>query len=79
MIAAITLNVSIDRRYRVTGVQPGKVHRVDSCTYTAGGKGLNVARVAKALGEKVTAGGFIGGDAGRYVLRRLNEDGMHLT
>ncbi len=76
MIAAITLNISIDRRYHVAGLRPGKVHRVDSCTYTAGGKGLNVARVAKALGEEVTAGGFIGGDAGRYVMRRLQQDGI---
>ena len=76
MIAAITLNISIDRRYHVAALHPGKVHRVDSCTYTAGGKGLNVARVAKALGEEVTAGGFIGGDAGRYVVRRLHQDGI---
>lgn len=76
MIAAFTLNVSIDRRYVVAQSRHGAVNRVQACTYTAGGKGLNVARVLHTLGEPVLAGGIVGGDAGRYILRRLDEEGI---
>ena len=81
MIAAFTLNVSIDRRYVVQNSAMNKVNRVQECVYTAGGKGLNVARVIHALGEPVIAGGIAGGDAGRYILRRLDEEGIahHFT
>lgn len=76
MIAAFTLNVSIDRRYVVENGRVGAVNRVKECTYTAGGKGLNVARVIHALGDKVIAGGIAGGDAGRYILRSLDQEGI---
>lgn len=76
MIAAFTLNVSIDRRYVVANSAMNKVNRVQECEYTAGGKGLNVARVIHALGADVVAGGIAGGDSGRYILRRLDEEGI---
>ena len=57
MIAAITLNSSIDRRYVVKNAQWGTVHHVKSCTSTAGGKGLNVARIIHALGKQIIARG----------------------
>ncbi len=76
MIAAITLNSSIDRRYVVENAQWGVVHRVKSCTSTAGGKGLNVARVIHALGEQVIAGGFAGGFSGAYLCEMLAREGV---
>lgn len=81
MIAAFTLNVSIDRRYVVENSALNRVNRVQECMYTAGGKGLNVARVIHALGEDVIAGGIAGGDSGHYILRRLDEEGIphHFT
>lgn len=76
MIAAFTMNVSIDRRYVVANARQGAVNRVQECTYSAGGKGLNVARVLHTLGQDVIAGGIAGGDAGRYILRRLDGEGI---
>lgn len=76
MIFAITLNVSIDRRYVVENARTGAVNRVKECAYTAGGKGLNVARIVYKLGAPVTAGGIAGGDAGRYILRSLDAEGI---
>ena len=70
------MNVSIDRRYVVANARQGAVNRVAECTYTAGGKGLNVARVLHTLDQDVIAGGIAGGDAGRYILRRLDEEGI---
>lgn len=41
---------------------------------SAGGKGLNVARALKTLGEKPIAIGLIGGIAGGYIKRKLIEE-----
>ncbi len=49
MITVITFNPSIDRMYRVNNINIGEVQRVVSKNATAGGKGLNVAKVCKIL------------------------------
>lgn len=64
MILTVTLNVSLDKYYRVPDFSPGDVNRVEKMIPTAGGKGLNVARVACALGAPVKATGIIGGLTG---------------
>ena len=71
MILTVTLNAAIDKRYVVDGFQTGEVNRVRSCVCTAGGKGLNVSRVAAIAGARVTATGFVGGYAGRYIEAEL--------
>lgn len=77
MITTVTLNVSVDKAYKIKGaVRPGTVSRVEECRNTAGGKGLNVARIADLCGEKVTAAGFVGGFNGGYVKQMLTEDGI---
>ena len=67
MILTITLNSSIDKLYLMDSVQPETVMRVKEVHNTAGGKGLNVSRVAAKLGEPVTAMGFTGGFNGQYL------------
>ena len=77
MILTVTLNVSVDKAYKIKGaVCPGTVSRVDECRNTAGGKGLNVARIADLCGEDVLAAGFAGGFNGDYVKAMLCEDGI---
>ena len=76
MITTITLNVAIDKAYQVDFFQTGEVNRVKKCTNTAGGKGLNVAKVAKISGEEVAASGFLGGHAGAYVEDMLKVEGV---
>ncbi|MBE6906410.1 1-phosphofructokinase [Marasmitruncus massiliensis] len=65
MILTVTLNASVDKSYVVDHLDPYKVMRVKEVNNTAGGKGLNVSRVAALAGEPVTAMGFIGGHNGR--------------
>lgn len=77
MIAAITMNVSVDRKYVVENSQVGAVNRVKECIATAGGKGLNVTRIIHAMGEKVIAGGIVGGNLGRYVCDQLEKQNIH--
>jgi tagatose 6-phosphate kinase len=76
MILTVTLNAAIDKRYVVDEFKPGSVNRVKECSYSAGGKGLNVARVAAISGEEVTATGFVGGHAGSYIIEALQEQGI---
>ncbi len=84
MILTVTLNAAIDKRYVVENFQPGSVNRVKECTYSAGGKGLNVSRVAVIAGEQVTATGFVGGHAGNYIVealegQKIKSDFVHIS
>jgi len=54
MITTVTLNVAIDKAYVVDTLEKGHVMRVQKCTNTPGGKGLNVAKVAKLCGALYT-------------------------
>lgn len=67
MITTVTLNASIDKLYTVEDVTLDTVMRVQEVCNTAGGKGLNVAKVARTLGEKTRAMGFVGGYNGQYL------------
>lgn len=73
MITTVTLNVAVDKAYVIGEFCQGEVMRVQKCTNTAGGKGLNVAKVAKLCGEEVLATGFVGGHAGAYIEQMLEE------
>ena len=46
MILTVTLNAAIDKRYVVEDAKLGEVNRVLECSYTPGGKGLNVSKPA---------------------------------
>lgn len=74
MVLTVTANAAIDKRYIVDGFEPGEVNRVKSCIANAGGKGINVARVASIAGESVVATGFLGGNAGRFIAERIEQN-----
>lgn len=76
MILTITLNPSIDIRYNLSHFETGKVHRAINCEKTAGGKGLNVARVIKKLNCEVLTTGLLGGKLGEDLAEKLNLQGI---
>ncbi len=76
MILTVTLNPTVDKVYFVDEFKMGEVHRVSKVAISAGGKGLNVARVAKELGEEVTSMGFVGGAAGQFVKSETKKLGI---
>ncbi|MGO5051675.1 1-phosphofructokinase [Lachnospiraceae bacterium LCP25S3_G4] len=76
MILTVTLNAAIDKRYVVEEFEEGEVNRVISCSYTPGGKGLNVSKPAAIAGAKVVATGFVGGYAGKYIEESLEPYGI---
>lgn len=74
MILTITLNPSVDIAYQLDTFHLDTVNRVENVQKTAGGKGLNVTRVLKQIGEDVVATGFIGGEIGSYVKTQLTRN-----
>ncbi len=76
MILTVTANAAIDKRYVVEGFGVGNVNRVKSCAANAGGKGINVARVAAIAGERLIATGFLGGHAGRFISEHVEARGI---
>lgn len=76
MITTVTLNTAIDQLYKMESWSTGAVNRVSGCIKTAGGKGINVARVASLAGEKVLAAGIAGGYHGAYFQSLLKKDGI---
>lgn len=75
-ILAITMNPSVDISYPLDHLKIDTVNRVSSVTKTAGGKGLNVARVIHQLNEPVSTSGVLGGTIGDYISKQLNEVGL---
>jgi hypothetical protein len=59
--------LAVARLVEIDGLRRGEIHRPAAVTVVPGGKGLNVARVAAELGAPVTAVGFLGGHAGRWI------------
>ncbi len=76
MILTITANPTVDRVYFVDKFEMGEVHRPERMVYSAGGKGLNVARVAHIIGEEASAMGFVGGFNGEYIKSELQKIGI---
>ncbi|HFI0213380.1 TPA: tagatose-6-phosphate kinase [Streptococcus suis] len=74
MILTITLNPSVDIAYQLDTFHLDTVNRAEKVQKTAGGKGLNVTRVLKQIGEDVVATGFIGGEIGSYVKKQLTRN-----
>ncbi|MDQ0210137.1 ribokinase [Arthrobacter sp. SRS-W-1-2016] len=75
-VITVTPNPAIDLSYHVAGITPGASHRVAAPLSRAGGKGLNVARVAHQLGHPVLALAPSGGAAGAEFAAELRSSGV---
>ncbi|MBM9469027.1 1-phosphofructokinase family hexose kinase [Nakamurella leprariae] len=71
-ILTVTLNAALDVTYDVDAMTHGASHRVRAVRSRAGGKGVNVARVAALLGARVTASGLAGGPSGAEIVAELD-------
>jgi 1-phosphofructokinase family hexose kinase len=72
-ITVLSLNTAVDRTLVVPGLQPGGVYRTSRVHVDAGGKGLNVARVLRQLGDPVRVIGFLGGMPAPLIQDRCTE------
>ena len=75
-LVCLAPNPSIDRFVEVDRLVPGTIHRPTRVQAVAGGKGLNVARAAVALGGSVIAVGIVAGHGGRWVVETLAAGGV---
>jgi 1-phosphofructokinase/tagatose 6-phosphate kinase len=76
MIITVTLNAAIDKTLSVPNFRLGRRHRTVEQTTMAGGKGVNVARALKALGQPVIATGLQGGPTGTRIVEQLTQESI---
>lgn len=79
MIVCVAANPSIDKLFEVDRVRVGEIHRPGAFVQVPGGKGLNVARAAHALGADVHATGILAGHAGRWLGEAFAAEGVPAT
>jgi 1-phosphofructokinase family hexose kinase len=72
-------NLTFDRTGRIEEIRPGEVLRFESVRVTPGGKGVNVARAAGALGVRAELVAFVPGPTGRAAAEMIAREGLHLT
>jgi tagatose 6-phosphate kinase len=76
VILAVSLNPCLDRIVYVQELKTGTLNRGQKILVSAGGKGVNVAKVVAALEEPVCLTGFFAGAAGRYIISELDGRGV---
>ena len=76
MIITVTLNAALDKTLEVPNFTPGRRHRTVDQTTMPGGKGVNVARAIKRLGQPVIATGLAGGATGTRIVEALNDEAI---
>jgi len=79
VIACVAPSPSIDHLFEVERLHPGDIHRPTGFVRVAGGKGLNAARAAAALGADVRAIALLGGHSGRWIADELDRNGLPLV
>lgn len=76
MIFTVTLNASVDHALFLEELRLGDTNRVLRTETDAGGKGINLARVAAEMGASALATGFVGGGAGAFIRHVLDAQGV---
>lgn len=72
----MTANPALDLTYRVPVVKLDDTTRAREVLRAAGGKGINVSRVAARLGHPTVAMGFVGGRSGQEIEDLLHAEGV---
>jgi 1-phosphofructokinase family hexose kinase len=76
MIITVTLNAALDKSLEVPNFTPGRRHRTVDQQTMPGGKGVNIARAIKRLGQPVIATGLAGGATGNRIVEALNDESI---
>lgn len=76
MILCVNANAAIDKTVIVQGFQLNEIHRPQYVSALPGGKGINVARGLKQLGETPVVTGWVGGTAGQFIETGLHAEGI---
>ena len=76
-LATVTLNGTLDRVLLIPELRPGRAQDAVDQIILPSGKGLNVARAAKALGCDVLATGLLAGFCGEWIGHLVEHAGLH--
>jgi len=76
MFVTVTANPMVEHLFDVPDLSSSTRHRPDQAWTFATGKGLNVARALKDLGEDVVAVMAVGGRRGREIVERVEAEGI---
>jgi 1-phosphofructokinase family hexose kinase len=76
MIITVTLNAALDKTLEVPNFTPGRRHRTVDQTTMPGGKGVNIARALKRLGQPVIVTGLAGGATGTRIMEGLGDEAI---
>ena len=76
LIYTITFNPALDYIIKIQNFKTGEINRSEKEHILAGGKGINVSIVLKALGIESTTLGFIAGFVGDEIERKVKEYGI---
>jgi len=76
MIKTLTLNPAVDKTIIVESFKLNHLNRIKKVHKDAGGKGINVSKMLKNLGQQSTAAGFLGGAAGNYIQKEVEKLGI---
>ena len=76
MIITVTPNAAVDKTLTVPNFQTGFRHRASESLTLPGGKGVNIARALKTLGEPVVVTGLVGGRAGQQIVEGLQRENI---
>jgi 1-phosphofructokinase len=71
-------NLTIDRTLTIEELRPGEVLRFEGVAVTPGGKGVNVARVARALRVPALLVGFTPGRTGAAAAELIVDEGLEI-
>jgi tagatose 6-phosphate kinase len=72
-ILSVCLNPAWQKTLLFDTFVPGAVNRAGEVHETGGGKGVNLARGLRCIGEPVTVALFVGGDTGQHLLAELEK------
>jgi 1-phosphofructokinase family hexose kinase len=75
-ILTVTPNPAFDRIQTIANFAAGQVWRATALTLCAGGKGINVARAARTLGQQAVCTGLLGGHSGRLQAQFMAMEGI---
>jgi 1-phosphofructokinase family hexose kinase len=76
VIITVTPNAAVDKTLTVPNFQTGFRHRASESLTLPGGKGVNIARALKTLGEPVVVTGLVGGRAGQQIVEALQRENI---
>ncbi len=76
MILCVNPNAAIDKTVVVPSFRLNEIQRPEQVLAIPGGKGCNVARALKLLGETPVVSGWVGGFAGQFIETGLHHEGI---